>query len=90
MFFLRFFQLVFMDFFFYLGLFGLYIVREFLFLEKVHISENSDDESDHDLSEIIEDELISIDEKYPKEYDTRSPYDRSDHIIEPEIFLCHS
>ena len=69
---------------------GLYIVREFLFLKKVHISENYDYESDHDLPEIIEDELIAVDEKYPKKDDARSPYDRSDHIIDPEIFLCHS
>lgn len=28
--------------------------------------------------------------KYPKKYDTYCPDDRTNHVVEPEIFLCHS
>jgi predicted amino acid dehydrogenase len=55
------------------------------FLKKVEISDRRNEEDGHDSPEILENLLIVIDEKYPKEIDTRRPDDRSYHIIEPEI-----
>jgi hypothetical protein len=45
---------------------------------------------EHNLPEIIEYNLVVIDELYPEKYDRERPDNRSDHIIEPEIFLLHS
>ncbi len=51
-------------FFFHFFLFLVHIACQFPTLEEVHIPKYYDDDAESDLTEIIEDSLISVDEKY--------------------------
>jgi hypothetical protein len=76
-------------FFFDFTLFFFPVVRQCLFPKKVHISKSSNEETSHDLSEMLEDILIVGDKKYSEEIDRERPDDGSDHVVEPKVTLQH-
>ncbi len=72
-----------------LGLFVTKVGIPSIAFESVDVECDDDDNSEHNLPEVIEDTLIVIDKKNPKRDDTHRPDDRTDHIVHPEFVFSH-
>lgn len=57
--------------------------------ESVDIESDDDDDSEHNLPEIIENALVVVDKEDPKRDNAYRPDNRSDHIVHPELIFSH-